>query len=411
METGGETSMSGMRVPCAFMSEDGTDLLAFMSSFSHFAGPNNPVLDLGNYMSSVMGMTFEVVTTRNPVDPEFARCISFPVHRELAGASSSMAERLAFGTTNAIRSRKAIVRLRPRRLVVGSSLDTAFEVFCARRAPVLLGWNVLLNVPQRRWNRTMGLPFWRPRSWGNAIYESLDRLASKTVAGGILAHSHFQERLYLALGIPQERIRVVPHCVDQRRLDAAARAPPDAGAGRPPVMLFAGNLEPWKGIMELLRAATEASTRTAITLLFVGRGSLAPYLEALSRRPPAERLKIEVHPWASQAALFTLLRGSAVCVLPSHVEFFGMVALEAMALGVPVIATRNGGIAELVRDGEDGFLVDPFDVSGFAAVLARTMEDPSLRARLGGNARARVAAEYDVAVVAPRFLRALEELS
>ncbi len=413
MEAGGETSMPGMGVPCAFMPEDATDLLAFVSSFSHFAGPNNPVLDLGNHLVSAMGVRFAVVTTRNPVDPEFARRVRFPVYRDLSGTSSSMGGRLLRGPTNVHRARASLAQHRPRRTIVFSSLDTAFEVSRAARGPVLLGYNVLGNIPHGSWGRRFGLRYWRPASWRNPVYEGLDRLAARTVVSGILAHSRYQESLYRAMGIPAERIRVVPHTIDFARLDAeAATAPPGPSSsdeGRPTV-LFIGRLEPDKGVVELLRAAELASREVPLTLQIIGTGRLARAVAEARARAPST-LRVETSHDVPVTELLGRIRAAAVVVMPSWVELFGMVALEAMGLGRPLMASRHGGVSEIIRDGVDGLLIEPFDTDGFAASLRRVLGDPALRERLGNRARERVAAEYEVHVVAPRFLRALEELA
>lgn len=413
MEAGGETSMPGLRVPCALMREDGTDLLAFVSSFSHFAGPNNPVLDLGNHLVSAMGVRFAVVTTRNPVDPDFARHVRFPVYRELSGTSSSMADRFLRGPANVRHARASLARHRPRRTIVFSSLDTAFEVSRAARSPVLLGYNVLGNIPHRSWGPRFGLRYWRPPSWRNTVYEGFDRLAARTVVSGILAHSRYQEGLYRAMGIPAERIRVVPHAIDLARLDAEAAAAPrissSSGDDRPAV-LFIGRLEPDKGVVELLRAAELASGEVSLTLQIIGAGRLTHAVAEAQARAPSS-LRIETFHDLPEADLLGRIRAAAVVVMPSWVELFGMVALEAMGLGRPLMASCHGGVSEIVRDGVDGVLIEPFDTDGFGASLRRLLGDAALRERLGNQARERIAAEYDVQVVAPRFLRALEELT
>lgn len=84
-----------------------------------------------------------------------------------------------------------------------------------------------------------------------------------------------------------------------------------------------------------------------------------------------------------------LLSSSSVFVLSSSSEALPVSVLEAMAAGLPVVATRVGGVPELVVDGETGFLVPPSDAAALAAALQRLLDDPELRARLGAAGRAR----------------------
>jgi len=95
-------------------------------------------------------------------------------------------------------------------------------------------------------------------------------------------------------------------------------------------------------------------------------------------------------PWQTQENLHKIYRHLDICVVPSlWPEPFGIVAVEAMACGRPVIATRVGGLQEIVVDGETGFLVDPGDSEGFAQKLELLMDDPELRARMGQKGRER----------------------
>jgi glycosyltransferase involved in cell wall biosynthesis len=83
-------------------------------------------------------------------------------------------------------------------------------------------------------------------------------------------------------------------------------------------------------------------------------------------------------------------------ILPSGNEGTPVSAIEALAAGRPVVATRVGGVPDVVRDGEDGFLVDTGDVDMLADRLARLAEDPKLRAAMGEAGRSRVLARYSV---------------
>lgn len=104
----------------------------------------------------------------------------------------------------------------------------------------------------------------------------------------------------------------------------------------------------------------------------------------------------------SREQVATAMAGAEVFVMPSRLEPFGIVVLEAWRAGRAVIATSRGGPAEFVQDGTNGLLVDPFDTAALGEALARLLGDPALRQRLGDAARRRVA-DFDWAAIAERY--------
>jgi glycosyltransferase involved in cell wall biosynthesis len=98
------------------------------------------------------------------------------------------------------------------------------------------------------------------------------------------------------------------------------------------------------------------------------------------------------------------LAASDVCVFPSHWESFGIVTLEAMAAARAVIVTAGSGMAELVSDGRTGVIVRPQDPEDLSAAIIRLLGDPSLRMRLGLNARRAVVERFGLEAVLPAQL-------
>ena len=96
--------------------------------------------------------------------------------------------------------------------------------------------------------------------------------------------------------------------------------------------------------------------------------------------------------------------------MPSHYESFGMVALEAMAMGTPVIASEVGGLAYVVRDGFNGFLVPRRNAEALAARIADLLNDQPLRQQLSRNAQ-RYARDYDWSHIAQRIAGVYDEVS
>lgn len=142
------------------------------------------------------------------------------------------------------------------------------------------------------------------------------------------------------------------------------------GEAEPAAVLFAGRLSPEKGILELLEAAR------GLPLVVVGDGPLR------ERVPQARG-------FVSHDELEGLYERAAVVCVPSRREGFGMVCLEAMAHGRPVVASAVGGLLDLVVDGETGLLVPAGDVPALRAALLRLLRDPLLRRRMGEAGRSR----------------------
>jgi glycosyltransferase involved in cell wall biosynthesis len=150
--------------------------------------------------------------------------------------------------------------------------------------------------------------------------------------------------------------------------------------GEQPVVGYVGRIEPRKGVLDLARAAPRVPARVVV----VGNDPFAAdrtYVDEVDRAPGIER-----YDWVDGAA--GLMGALDVLVLPSHQEPFGTVLAEAMNAGTPVVATRVGGIPEVVEDGVTGRLSPPGDPEALAAAIAEVLER---RGEMGaaGPARAR----------------------
>jgi phosphatidylinositol alpha-mannosyltransferase len=188
--------------------------------------------------------------------------------------------------------------------------------------------------------------------------------------------------------------RVIPNGVSVERF-AAAR-PADLGPG--PKIAFVGRLHRRKGFPVAVEAfARLARERPDLRLVVAGEGEDAA---ALDRLDPTTRSRVVQLGARPNAELPSILAGCDLFVAPNlGGESFGMVLVEAMAAGLPVIASRIPGFDEVVSDGADGLLVEPGDADALAAAVARVLDDPALAARLSAAGRT-AAARFDWPLVA-----------
>jgi glycosyltransferase involved in cell wall biosynthesis len=172
-----------------------------------------------------------------------------------------------------------------------------------------------------------------------------------------------------------QKVHVIYNGVNLRHFSPGTPAPHGRQRlgvpGTSPIVLFAGRLEHGKGPDLFLEAATHIHKHfPAACFVMAGDGPLRPVLEA---RAKAACLPIRFVGY--QAEILTLLRLSSVVVVPSRQEAFGRILIEAMAVQVPVIATRVGGIPEVCLDRKTGLLVAPEDPAALAAAVLETLND------------------------------------
>jgi len=226
----------------------------------------------------------------------------------------------------------------------------------------------------------------------------------------VIAISEGVRTALIRVGVRAERIRVVPSGIDARALAAppAARAAVrrEWGLGDDEVAVVAlGALEVRKGHAVLLAAAAGlASAAPRLRYVFCGEGRQAKALAgAAAALDGAARLV------GFRRDVAACLAAADIVALPSLQEGLGVAALEAMAAGRPVVASRVGGLAEAVVHEETGLLVPPGDPTALAAALARLARDPDLRARLGAAGHARVLARYTATRMAEGTLACYED--
>ncbi|HUE60024.1 MAG TPA: glycosyltransferase [Acidimicrobiales bacterium] len=193
-------------------------------------------------------------------------------------------------------------------------------------------------------------------------------------------------------GADAERIVIVAPGVDHAFFSPGDQAQARRALGlRPevPVVLFAGRIQPLKGLTVAVDALASVREEGVLGTLVVLGGPSGPHGEEevadVKRRVAAHGLEraVTLLPPQRHEILSTFYRASDVCVVPSHSESFGLVALEASACGIPVVASAVGGLTTLVDDGRTGFLVEGRSAGDYARPLAALLGDPGFARRLG----------------------------
>lgn len=203
---------------------------------------------------------------------------------------------------------------------------------------------------------------------------------------------------------PELPIATIPNGVDSQRF----RPPSTLAHNLHPRMLFVGRLVFQKGLDVLFRALAQLPPDLAWQLEIIGDGDLRGPLEAEARRLGLAE-KITFAGWCERDVIAARYRHADLFVFPSRDEGMSNVVLEAMASGLPILATAIAGNEELVRDGENGVLVPPDDAPALTTALARLLAAPAQLPALGRASRTRVEREYTWARVAASYLEILRE--
>jgi glycogen synthase len=199
-------------------------------------------------------------------------------------------------------------------------------------------------------------------------------------ADAVIALTGSTARLLRSDGIPAGRVHVIPPGYDPA-LFAAAAEDPFPGLPRPRVA-YLGRLAPQKDVGTLLAAFARLPAGTR--LLLVGDGPDRAALHRLARRCGG---RVHFTGFVPHARVPAMLQHVDLLVLPSLYEDLSSALIEAMAAGLPVVATRVGGTADLVRHGANGLLVAPRDPAALAAAISQILTDPAAAARMSAAAR------------------------
>lgn len=199
-----------------------------------------------------------------------------------------------------------------------------------------------------------------------------------------------------------EEARVIGNTASAAQRDACRLSISRPHASRP-YIAFAGRLSRQKGLDTLIEALARLVKQGCdVHLQLAGDGDVDGWRDYAVGLGVAER--VHFTGWLDEAGKARLYRGASVFCLPSQFEAFGIAALEAMFYGVPVVASRVGGLCDLVDDGVTGHLVDPGNAVALADSLRLLMSDAERRTRMGAAGRDRACRLYAVEVVTAQYV-------
>ena len=243
---------------------------------------------------------------------------------------------------------------------------------------------------------------------GSRNYGFIDaRMVPLSYADGLVALTELERNHLISLGMRADRIVVIPNGVDCEKFQSYRRAN-RVEAGN---VLYVGRIDlRHKGCDTLVRAmgrVLAAIDNATLTLLGPDWGDCRSLMALVKSLGIGDKVKY-VGAVLEEEKLYHYAIAD-VCVIPSNIEPFGIVALEAMASGKPVVATRVGGLREVVRDGETGILVPRGDEKALAGAITYLLQHPNVCAEMGSRGRD-LAKKYSWDTVAERVERLYSRL-
>ena len=213
-----------------------------------------------------------------------------------------------------------------------------------------------------------------------------------------IAVSDFQRTKLVELGIPQEKITTVHNFIDLSDIT------PSQEVGD--YFLFFGRLERYKGIFTLIEAA---STLKDTPLLIVGDGNDRPEIEQIIEKQGLKHIKLLG--FKQKEELQQLIKGSICTITPSEwYETFGLTLIESFAYGKPVIASRIGGMTEIITDGVDGYLIEPGNILELRSRMEWMSQNKAQALQMGSLGREKVAQKFNSKLHYQKLMKVYQEV-
>jgi N-acetyl-alpha-D-glucosaminyl L-malate synthase BshA len=229
---------------------------------------------------------------------------------------------------------------------------------------------------------------------------------------GVTAISNYLREKTIQEFHPEKPIQVIPNFVNcdvYMPLDEAARTAGRARYAEPgeKLLVHLSNFRPVKRTADVIRIFSRIAKEVPARLLMIGDGPDRSAAEWIAHR---KGIQDRVHFLGKQSTVSEILPLADLLLMPSEQESFGLVALEAMACRVPTIATRVGGVPELIEDGVNGRLLPVGDVEGMAGAAVELLSDPSRFQTMAETARRTAQSRYCASKIVPLYERFYQEI-
>jgi len=285
-------------------------------------------------------------------------------------------------------------------------LATLPALLLAHRPDILHCHLIPSNIIAKPLGALMGLPLILnhdhtndPQRIDNKLLLVLDKTTNRFAHHIIAVAGACRDFLIQHESIPPEKITLVPNAIDLRRFSPgnADRAESRNKFGLPidaKVIAGVGRLNPQKNFSLFLDVAAELAPRfSELRFLLAGEG---PEESMLYEKARALGLADHIVFAGYVADTRQVYAAADILLMPSRFEGLPMTLLEAMAMGLPVVASKLDGIAEVIEDGREGFLIESNDTHSFAERCAALLENPAKSSELAANARAKIEARFSV---------------
>lgn len=284
--------------------------------------------------------------------------------------------------------------------------ELARRVWLSRSFDLVHGHDWLVGEVSRMISRRYGVPllatihateYGRNRGLHSSIQRAIDRQERMFMSDAdrvIVCSQAMHSELNQVFGVSSDKIDVIPNGVDVSSLVSATASSPSYLPRHGHVVAFLGRFVREKGVELLMEAAGVILQRRAdVYFVFAGRGPLSDRLKAMAvELNIADRVLFPG--FVDDSGRNALLARASLAAFPSLYEPFGIVALEAMGAGVPVIVSDTGGLAEIVEHNVDGLKVYPGDLYGLVRSIERLLEDRTLAQTLAVRGREKTLRKY-----------------